>query len=188
MFAFLVTTLLLSWLVPLIAILIKLDSRGPAFFRQLRTGKDYRPFYCLKFRSMTVNTEANEKQAAKDDRRVTRVGKILRRTSLDELPQFLNVLKGEMSVVGPRPHMLKHTDDYCFDRVVDNFPVRHLVIPGITGWAQVTGYRGETKDDADMAGRVKADLWYIRNSSLRLDIKIIFITLVQAFRGSENAY
>ncbi|MHC5731257.1 MAG: sugar transferase, partial [Nostoc sp.] len=127
----------------IIGLLIWLEAKGPIFFVQQRSGKDNKPFPCLKFRSMRVNSAADEKQATKDDKRITKIGKFLRRTSLDEFPQFINVLKGEMSIVGPRPHMLKHTDDYS--RIVKQFMVRQFLKPGITGWAQVSGLRGETK-------------------------------------------
>jgi putative colanic acid biosynthesis UDP-glucose lipid carrier transferase len=185
-FSSLVIALLLSWLVPLIALIIKLDSKGPVFFRQQRSGKGNKPFYCYKFRSMKVNNESDNRQASKGDDRITRVGAILRKTSLDELPQFLNVLMGDMSVVGPRPHMLKHTEDYSLQ--INNFMVRHFLTPGITGWAQVKGYRGETKETGAMAKRVEADLWYLENWSFFLDVKIIFLTVWQAIRGNENAF
>ncbi|HEX8350001.1 MAG TPA: exopolysaccharide biosynthesis polyprenyl glycosylphosphotransferase [Hymenobacter sp.] len=185
-FASLVLILLLSWLIPLIALLIKLDSKGPVFFKQLRTGKDGLPFYCFKFRSMRMSSDADHKQASRGDARITRLGAILRKTSLDELPQFFNVLWGEMSVVGPRPHMLKHTEDYA--QVINNFMVRHTVMPGITGLAQVEGHRGETKEVTAMVKRVNADIFYIKNWSFLLDLKIIFLTVYQAIKGSENAF
>lgn len=185
-FSGLVILLLLSWVMPLLALIIKLDSRGPVLFRQLRTGKDGKPFYCLKFRSMHINAESDHKQASRNDSRITRVGAVLRRTSLDELPQFLNVLVGEMSVVGPRPHMIRHTEVYA--KVIDNFMIRHAVTPGITGWAQVEGHRGETKETAAMERRVNADLFYIHNWSLALDLKIVALTVRQALKGHENAF
>ncbi|MCC9166167.1 undecaprenyl-phosphate glucose phosphotransferase [Pontibacter harenae] len=185
-FSLLVIVCLLSWLIPVLALIIKLDSRGPVFFRQLRSGKNNRPFYCYKFRSMTVNTDSDSVQATKGDMRITRVGAILRKTSLDELPQFFNVLMGEMSVVGPRPHMLKHTQDYS--ALINNFMVRHFLTPGITGWAQVSGYRGETKETTAMSQRVEADIWYLENWSLLLDLKIIVLTVWQALRGSDKAF
>lgn len=185
-FSLLVIVFLLSWLIPLIGIILKCDSKGPIFFKQLRSGKDNNAFYCYKFRSMTVNSDSDSKQATKGDARITRVGAFLRKTSLDELPQFFNVLKGEMSVVGPRPHMLKHTEDYSL--LINNFMVRHYLTPGITGWAQVSGYRGETKETSEMANRIEADIWYLENWSLILDLKIIFRTVWQAVRGSENAF
>lgn len=180
-----ITLFLLSWLIPLVAILIKLDSRGPVFFKQLRTGKHNLPFYCLKFRTMRVNDESDHRQASRQDDRITKLGAFLRKTSLDELPQFLNVLRGEMSVVGPRPHMLSHTEHYS--SVIDNFMIRHLVAPGITGLAQVAGHRGETKELDAMARRVNADMHYIQNWSFWLDIKIVLLTVKQALRGHENA-
>lgn len=176
----------MSWLVPLIGLIIKLDSRGPIFFVQLRSGEGNRPFKCLKFRSMKVNQEADTKQATKDDPRITKLGHFLRRSSIDELPQFLNVLGGSMSVVGPRPHMLKHTEEYS--KVIEKFLGRHYVKPGITGLAQCMGYRGETRDLADMENRVRLDRHYIENWTFWLDIKIIFLTVVSLIRGSDKAY
>jgi exopolysaccharide biosynthesis polyprenyl glycosylphosphotransferase len=186
LFALMVIVTLLSWLIPLIAILIKLDSKGPVFFKQLRTGKNGKPFYCLKFRSMKLSADADSKQASKNDSRITPLGAFLRKTSLDELPQFFNVLVGDMSIVGPRPHMLKHTEDYC--QIIHNYMVRHTVTPGITGLAQVKGYRGETKETTAMINRVNADIWYIKNWSFYLDIKIIVLTFMQVFKGHENAH
>jgi len=176
-----------SWLFPIIAILIKLDSKGPVFFKQLRTGKDGESFNCLKFRSMTVNGNSDKVQATKGDARITKVGAILRRTSLDELPQFFNVLFNNMSLVGPRPHMLKHTDEYRL--LVDKFMVRHFAKPGVTGWAQILGYRGETKTVGDMEQRANADIWYIENWSLMLDLKILLRTVwVIVFKKEDKAY
>ena len=177
---------LLSWLIPIIALLIKLESKGPTFFKQLRTGKNGRAFYCLKFRSMTINEDADTKQACKNDCRVTRVGAFLRKTSLDELPQFINVLKGEMSVVGPRPHMLRHTED--FSKAIKYYMDRHLIMPGITGLAQVSGYRGEVNELDALTKRVNADIYYLQNGSLMLDLKIVLLTVVQLFKYNENAY
>ncbi|MFD1467659.1 exopolysaccharide biosynthesis polyprenyl glycosylphosphotransferase [Hymenobacter caeli] len=185
-FALLVVVFLLSWLIPLVALLIKLESKGPAFFKQLRTGKDNQPFYCFKFRSMRVNAEANHRQASKGDARITRVGSFIRKTNIDELPQFINVLRGEMSIVGPRPHMLKHTEEYS--QVVNGFMERHTVTPGITGLAQVRGFRGETKETIAMAKRVKIDIWYIKNWSFLLDLKIVVMTVIQAIKGHDNAF
>ncbi|MFC5271565.1 undecaprenyl-phosphate glucose phosphotransferase [Adhaeribacter terreus] len=185
-FSLAVIVFLHSWLVPLIAIFIKLDSKGPVFFRQLRSGKNNEPFYCLKFRSMTVNQDSDRKQAKRGDSRITRVGAFMRKTSLDELPQFINVLFGDMSVVGPRPHMLKHTEDYS--QVIDKYMVRHFLIPGITGWAQINGLRGETETTEYMEKRINADIWYLENWSLLLDMKIIILTAWQAIRGSEKAF
>ncbi|MBF9253256.1 undecaprenyl-phosphate glucose phosphotransferase [Pontibacter sp. 172403-2] len=178
--------LVLSWFVPLIALAIKLDSKGPVFFKQLRSGKNNKSFYCLKFRSMTVNSDSDSMQASKSDARVTRMGRFMRKTSIDELPQFINVFLGNMSVVGPRPHMLKHTHDYS--KLIDNYMVRHFLTPGITGWAQVNGFRGETKETIAMLNRVKADLWYLENWSILLDMKIIFLTVWQALKKNDNAY
>jgi putative colanic acid biosynthesis UDP-glucose lipid carrier transferase len=166
--------------------LIKLSSPGPVIFGQKRTGIYGKPFYCRKFRTMWVNVEADSQQACRDDPRKTRIGDFLRRTNLDEYPQFINVFLGEMSVVGPRPHMLKHTEQYS--AIIDKYMVRHLVKPGVTGWAQVTGYRGETRTLEQMEGRVKRDVWYIENWSFFLDIKIIFVTILNMFRGERNAY
>jgi lipopolysaccharide/colanic/teichoic acid biosynthesis glycosyltransferase len=135
---------------------------------------------------MKLNQDADAKQATQDDDRITWIGKILRKTNLDELPQFFNVLKGDMSVVGPRPHMLKHTEEYA--RIIDNFMVRHLVKPGITGWAQVKGFRGETENDHKMRKRVQYDVWYIENWSFLLDIRIILLTTWKMISGDRNAF
>ncbi|MFD2245115.1 undecaprenyl-phosphate glucose phosphotransferase [Pontibacter ruber] len=186
LFSSLIILFLLSWLVPLLAIIIKADSKGPVFFKQLRSGKNNKPFYCIKFRSMSVNINCDSKQACKGDMRITRVGKFIRKTSIDELPQFFNVLMGDMSVVGPRPHMLKHTQDYS--QLINNYMVRHFLTPGITGWAQVLGYRGETKETTAMLNRVQADIWYLENWSLVLDLKIVLMTVRQVFKGDENAF
>lgn len=185
-FSLIVIVGILSWLFPIVALLIKIESKGPVLFRQIRSGRNNKPFYCLKFRSMKVNTEANLKQATKNDSRITKVGLFLRKTSLDELPQFINVLRGHMSVIGPRPHMLKHTKEYS--AIIDKFMVRHFLTPGITGWAQVNGLRGETKTHADMRNRVEADIWYLENWSLMLDLKIIFMTVYKSIFGDKNAY
>jgi putative colanic acid biosysnthesis UDP-glucose lipid carrier transferase len=182
----LVIVFILSWLVPLIGLLIKLESKGPIFFAQRRSGKDNKPFYCLKFRSMQVNEKANLQQATKDDKRITKIGKFLRRTSLDEFPQFINVLKGQMSIVGPRPHMLKHTEDYS--QQIDQYMIRHLMKPGITGWAQVHGYRGETQTLSQMQKRVEHDLWYLENWNLLVDIRIMFMTAFNTLKGDKNAF
>lgn len=170
----------------LIGFLIKRSSPGPIFFKQKRTGLYGHDFECYKFRTMRVNDQADTMQAVKDDSRKTKIGDFLRRTNLDEFPQFINVFKGDMSVVGPRPHMLKHTEQYS--ALIDKYMVRHLVKPGVTGWAQVTGYRGETKTLEQMEGRVKRDVWYIENWTFFLDLKIIVVTLVNMFRGDKNAY
>jgi putative colanic acid biosynthesis UDP-glucose lipid carrier transferase len=177
---------ILSWLTPLLAIIIKLESKGPVFFKQKRNGLDYKEFYCYKFRSMIPNPTAHIHQVSKNDTRITRVGKIIRKTSIDELPQFINVLKGEMSVVGPRPHMVSHTHMYA--ERIDKFMVRHFIKPGITGLAQISGYRGEVENDAFISNRVKYDIFYLENWSLLLDIKIMFLTVYNAIRGDERAY
>ena len=177
---------ILSWLIPIISILIWLESKGPIFFKQPRNGKDNKIFACLKFRSMYVNEKADEQQATKGDARITRIGKFLRRTSLDEFPQFLNVLNGDMSIVGPRPHMLKHTDDYS--RKINQYMIRHFLKPGITGWAQIKGFRGETQTVYQMQRRVEHDLWYMENWSLMLDLKIMFLTVYNTVKGEENAF
>ena len=185
-FSLLVICCLLIWLVPLIALLIKLESKGPVFFRQLRTGKDGKPFYCLKFRSMRPNTQANSMQARRNDARITVVGAYLRKTSLDELPQFFNVLLGEMSIVGPRPHMLAHTEEYTL--LIENFMDRHLIMPGITGWAQVSGYRGETRTVEAMAKRVEADIHYLHSWTFWLDVKIIWLTIKQVIVIEDHVF
>lgn len=181
-----VIVFIMSWMLPLFAILIKLESKGPVFFRQLRSGKDNEPFYCLKFRSMKVNEDADQKQASKNDNRITRIGAFMRRTSIDELPQFFNVLFHEMSVVGPRPHMIQHTTEYSAS--IDHYMVRHFLLPGITGWAQVNGHRGETAMEGAMEARVNGDLWYLENWSMFLDFKIVFLTVWQVVGGHKNAY
>lgn len=169
-----------------VAIAIKLSSPGPVYFKQERTGYLGKSFMCLKFRTMKVNANSDKQQATKDDPRKTRLGDFLRRTSLDELPQFINVWRGDMSIVGPRPHMLKHTEDYT--RVVDRYMVRHTVKPGITGWAQVNGYRGLTDELWKMERRVEHDVWYIENWTFLLDIKIIIRTVINAVVGEKNAF
>ncbi len=186
LFSLLVVIFILSWLYPIMALLIKLESRGPVLFKQQRSGRDNKPFWCYKFRSMQVNTDSDNKQAQRDDRRITRVGAFLRRTSLDELPQFLNVLQGHMSVVGPRPHMLKHTEQYR--ELIDQYMVRQFLKPGITGWAQVNGYRGETTDPRLMERRVAHDIWYLENWTAMLDVRIVFMTVINMITGEENAY
>ncbi|WP_394974392.1 undecaprenyl-phosphate glucose phosphotransferase [uncultured Croceitalea sp.] len=177
---------ILIWFAPLLALLIRLESKGPIFFIQKRTGFDNREFQCFKFRSMAVNKDADNVQASKNDMRVTKIGKFIRRTSIDELPQFYNVLFGNMSVVGPRPHMLKHTDEYA--NKVDKYMLRHFVKPGITGLAQVRGYRGEIEKDSDIQNRIKFDIFYVENWSFLLDLKIIFQTILNGIAGEEKAY
>ena len=161
-------------LLPCIAYRIKRQSKGPVFFRQQRTGRDGNTFWCYKFRSMHVNDEADMQQAVREDDRLFPFGAFMREHNIDELPQFWNVLKGDMSVVGPRPHMLHHTEIYS--QQIEDYMERHVVKPGITGWAQVTGYCGETKELADMEERVRRDLWYMEHWSLRLDIHIVRTT------------
>lgn len=177
---------ILSWMIPLIGLLIYLESPGPIFFSQLRSGKGNKSFRLLKFRSMKMNSNADKVQATKNDPRLTKIGKFIRRTSLDEFPQFINVLKGEMSVVGPRPHMLKHTEDYS--KIVQQYMVRQFLLPGISGWAQVNGYRGEIHGNEQIIGRVECDIWYSENWSLWLDIRIIFLTVYKILVGEKNAY
>ena len=185
-FSLSVIVLVLSWLTPLIAILIKLESKGPVFFKQLRSGINNDSFVCYKFRSMTSNRDKNTVQATKNDTRVTKIGKFIRRTSIDELPQFFNVLIGDMSIVGPRPHMLSHTESYA--KRVNKYMVRHFVKPGITGLAQVKGYRGEILEDSDIINRVKYDIFYTENWSFFLDVKIIIQTVINVFKGEDKAY
>ena len=186
LFSSVVIIFLLSWLTPIIAILIKLESKGPVFFKQKRNGFNYEEFYCYKFRSMKPNKDAHLYQATKDDKRITKVGKFLRKTSIDELPQFYNVLFGDMSIVGPRPHMVSHTNMYA--KRIDKFMVRHFVKPGITGLAQISGFRGEIETDKDIIGRVKYDIFYIENWSLLLELKIIFQTFLKTLIGDKKAY
>ncbi|GGW57075.1 hypothetical protein GCM10008085_05830 [Winogradskyella epiphytica] len=185
-FSSLVIIFVLSWLTPLIAILIKLESKGPVFFKQSRNGFNYKEFDCYKFRSMMPNKDAHLYQATRGDQRVTKVGRFIRKTSIDELPQFFNVLFGDMSVVGPRPHMVSHTHMYA--KKIDKFMVRHFVKPGITGLAQTSGFRGEVETDKDIIGRVKLDIFYIENWSLLLDLKIILQTFINAVKGDDKAY
>lgn len=186
-FSIFVIVFILSWLVPIIAILIKLDSRGPVFFIQNRLGRDLNRIPVFKFRTMrTTESDSQYKQATKDDPRVTRIGRFLRKTSLDELPQFFNVLIGDMSIVGPRPHPLKMNDDY--KKIIDKYMIRHFLKPGITGWAQVSGFRGETKELKDIQGRIEHDIWYMENWSFLLDVRIIFLTVYNVIKGEKNAY
>ncbi len=179
--------LILSWLMPLVWIINLLTGdMGSLFFVQSRTGLDNKPFKMIKFRSMKKNDDANRKQAVKNDERITAIGKLLRKTSIDELPQFFNVLAGQMSVVGPRPHMLIHTKAY--KEMVKQFMIRHSVKPGITGYAQVRGRRGEIKRTRDIKDRIKLDLYYIENWSFSLDLKIIFLTVLNIIKGDKPAY
>ena len=185
-FSFFVIIFSLFFLFPWIVLMIKLTSKGPVFFRQKRSGLDNNIFVCYKFRTLFVSENNNINQIKKNDSRVTKFGAFLRRTSLDEIPQFFNVLKGDMSVVGPRPHMLIHTKEYS--SIVKNYMLRHLVKPGITGQAQVNGYRGEVKHIEDIKKRVQLDIWYIKNWSFFLDLKLIFKTFFMIFLGDEKAY
>jgi putative colanic acid biosysnthesis UDP-glucose lipid carrier transferase len=184
-FSLVIIVFLLSWLIPIIALLIKLESRGPVFFKQGRPGLDENEFYCYKFRSMQVN-ETTEKEASKNDPRVTKMGRFMRKTSIDEFPQFFNVLLGDMSVVGPRPHLWSQNKSYASK--VKKYMVRHYVKPGITGLAQVKGFRGEIETDEDMINRIKFDVFYIENWSLVMDIKIILQTVINIFKGEDKAY
>ncbi|GAC1302029.1 MAG: hypothetical protein NVSMB24_05920 [Mucilaginibacter sp.] len=185
-FSLVVIIFIFSWLFPILAILIKIGSKGPVFFVQQRSGLNNRRFNCYKFRSMYVNTDADKRQASREDERITGIGAWLRRTSLDELPQFFNVLSGSMSVVGPRPHMTTHTRQYA--ELIDRYMIRHFLKPGVTGWAQVNGFRGETKDAEAMLNRVEADAWYLENWSFLLDLKIVFLTVLILFKRDENAF
>ncbi len=176
----------LSWLTPLLYLISLLESRDGILFRQVRTCSDGGEFLCYKYRTMRKNHDADRLQATKNDPRITRIGKFLRKTSLDELPQFFNVLKGEMSVVGPRPHMLKHTKQYR--KLIKRFMLRHTVKPGITGLAQVNGYRGEIKRLSELKRRVEYDVSYIETWSFNLDLKIIIFTIWVLLRGQTKAY
>ncbi|MBU3680529.1 MAG: undecaprenyl-phosphate glucose phosphotransferase [Flavobacterium sp.] len=184
-FSLFVLIFLLSWLVPILAILIKLESRGPIFFKQGRPGIEEKEFFCFKFRSMKIN-KTTEQEASKNDPRVTKIGRFIRKTSIDEMPQFLNVLLGDMSVVGPRPHLWSQNKAY--GNKIKKYMVRHYVKPGITGLAQVRGFRGEIENDEDMINRIKYDVFYIENWSLILDLKIIAQTVINIFKGDAKAY
>jgi putative colanic acid biosynthesis UDP-glucose lipid carrier transferase len=179
---------LLSWLLPILALLIKLDSKGPVFFSQKRTGRNNSEFSCLKLRSLKPVKNSNEAtiQVTQNDGRLTRVGRFLRKTNLDELPQFFNVFLGHMSIVGARPHMLKHTVDFA--NLEEAYMIRLLSKPGVTGWAQINGFRGEIKKPNQLKKRVEYDIWYIENWNLLLDIKIIFLTIYVTIKGDQNAY
>ncbi|HRH68202.1 MAG TPA: exopolysaccharide biosynthesis polyprenyl glycosylphosphotransferase [Flavobacteriales bacterium] len=175
-----------TWLFPVLALLVKLSSKGPVFFKQTRLGRDNKQFVCWKFRSMRMNVEADSKQATKNDPRVTAVGRFLRKSNLDEMPQFINVLFGQMSIVGPRPHPLRLNDQYR--DIIDKYMVRHFVRPGITGWAQVSGFRGETRTPEMMERRVELDVWYLENWSFWLDLRIVVKTVTNMFGKDANAY
>ena len=186
LFSLLVIVILFPLIFPIIALLIKLSSPGPVFFQQKRTGKKGKEFTCFKFRTMRVSVDAHIRQATADDARKTKIGNFLRKTSLDELPQFFNVLVGNMSIVGPRPHMLAHT--YEYSPIVDKYMVRHFVKPGITGLAQVRGYRGETKDNELMEKRIISDIYYVENWSFGMDLLIMLKTVIMILKGDEKAY
>ena len=190
LFDVVVSGLFLCTLFPIIYIVvgiaIKLSSPGPIFFRQKRTGKSGCEFWCYKFRSMRVNADSDRLQATKNDPRKTRLGNFLRKSNIDELPQFINVFLGDMSIVGPRPHMLKHTEQYS--ALIDKYTVRHLIKPGVTGWAQVNGYRGETRELWQMEGRVRYDVWYLEHWSFTLDLYIIYKTVKNVIQGEKEAY
>lgn len=181
---FLITIFPLVYII--VGSIIKLTSPGPILFKQMRTGLNGINFKCYKFRSMKVNEEADSKQATVDDPRKTRFGDFLRRSNIDELPQLINVFRGDMSIVGPRPHMLVHTETYA--QLIDKYMVRHFIKPGVTGWAQTHGFRGETKELSQMEGRVKADIWYMEHWTILLDLYIIYKTLVNVIVGEKNAY
>ncbi|MGV3629836.1 MAG: undecaprenyl-phosphate glucose phosphotransferase [Bacteroidota bacterium] len=184
-FSAIVITLIMPWLFPLVYFVQKLTSKGPVLFIQLRSGQDNKIFKCYKFRTMRINDQSDQMGTLDNDPRITKFGKILRKTRIDELPQFFNVLLGHMSVVGPRPHMLKHTEEYS--KLIDEFLVRHYVKPGITGWAQTTGYIDESRKLQEMQDKVKNDIYYIENWSFMLDMKIIFLTIYNVFKGDKNA-
>lgn len=182
----LVCIFILTWMIPLFGAMIKLASPGPVFFAQWRSGLNNRPFHCFKFRSMRMNKDADSLAAKRNDTRVTPIGAFLRRSSLDEFPQFYNVLIGDMSLVGPRPHMVKHTES--FSKRVDHYMIRQFLKPGITGWAQINSFRGEITDELHLRRRVASDLWYLEHWSIWLDLRILFLTVVQVFKGDKRAY
>ena len=184
-FSLIIIVFILSWVIPLLSLLIKLESKGPVFFKQGRPGLDEKEFFCYKFRSMKLN-ETTEEEASKNDPRVTKIGRIIRKTSVDELPQFINVFLGDMSVVGPRPHLWSQNKSY--GKKINKYMVRHYIKPGITGLAQVKGFRGEIESDEDMRCRIKLDVFYIDNWSLILDIKIIVQTVLNILNGEKKAY
>lgn len=185
-FSLLAIILVGSWLFPILAVFVMFDSKGSAFYLQRRSGKNNTVFNCIKFRTMKFEKQARFKAATKNDNRVTRLGSFLRKTSLDELPQLFNVLSGEMSIVGPRPHAIE--TDIEYKKMVAKYDYRLAVKPGITGLAQSKGYRGETLRPIDMSNRIRIDIFYIENWSFSLDIKIIFLTILNIFKGDKNAY
>jgi exopolysaccharide biosynthesis polyprenyl glycosylphosphotransferase len=187
LFSSFVILFILSWLLPIIALLIKLSSKGPVLFVQNRLGRDNKVFKMYKFRTLKFERDENKfRQVIKNDDRVYKIGKFLRKTSLDEMPQFFNVLTGQMSVCGPRPHPLALNDAY--KNIVDSYSVRQFLKPGITGWAQVNGFRGEIQNTLKMKKRIEFDLWYMENWSLWFDVKVIFLTVFKLVKGDENAF
>jgi len=178
--------LMVSWLMPLLALLVKLSSRGPVFFVQRRTGCKGREFNCFKFRTMYLNDEAHTRQATQNDKRITPIGRFLRNTHLDELPQLFNVLKGDMSLVGPRPHMLYHTRYYA--QKIPFYNLRHEAKPGMTGMAQIKGYIGEINEDRELWKRIQWDVYYLKNRSASLDIHIFFSTILQVFEKAFGIF
>ena len=184
-FALFIIITVMTWLTPILAFLIMWESKGPVFFKQGRPGIDEKEFQCYKFRSMQIN-KSTEKEASKNDPRVTNIGRFMRKTSIDEMPQFINVLLGDMSIVGPRPHLWSQNKTYS--NKIKKYMFRHSVKPGITGLAQVSGYRGEIEAEEDMINRIKMDTYYLENWSVYLDIKIILQTIVNVFKGDEKAY
>ena len=187
-FSLFVIVFVLSWVSIILFFIVKIESNGPLFFKHKRNGLNYKEFNCFKFRTLKINTSLTDEYVKRNDSRVTKIGRILRMYSIDELPQFINVLRGDMSVVGPRPHMPPYTDKYS--KIIDryNYIFRHSVKPGLTGLAQVKGYRGEIKSDEDIINRIKYDIFYIENWSLILDLRIIFQTVFNIFKGDEKAY
>ncbi|NKI32038.1 sugar transferase [Croceivirga thetidis] len=185
-FSTLVIVLVLSWLTPLLLILIKAESKGPLIFKQLRHGHLGGEFYCYKFRSMRVNTLSDKQMAKKGDPRITKVGRFIRKTNIDELPQFLNVFLGQMSVVGPRPHMV--TQMNSFEDLIEYYSLRHYVKPGVTGLAQVMGYRGEIKTINDIRNRIRMDVFYFTKWTFGLDLKIIWLTLKNIVEYKNMGY
>jgi putative colanic acid biosynthesis UDP-glucose lipid carrier transferase len=185
-FSLFVCLFILSWLIPILWVLVKLESKGPLIFKQKREGINCEKFVCYKFRSMKINGRADQVHTTINDERVTKIGAFLRKTSMDELPQFFNVLLGDMSVVGPRPHLEILSLEYQKD--VDDYLKRHIVKPGITGLAQTNGCRGEVRKRSDIKNRVRFDIFYIENWSFLLDIKIIIKTVLNVFKGEEKAY
>jgi putative colanic acid biosynthesis UDP-glucose lipid carrier transferase len=185
-FSLFICFFILSWVIPILWILVKLESKGPLIFKQQREGINGDKFVCYKFRSMQLNAISENRHTAKNDHRVTKIGAFMRKTSIDELPQFFNVLFGEMSVVGPRPHVESLSIEYQKD--VGDYLKRHIVKPGITGLAQVRGYRGEIKKKSDIKNRIRLDVFYIENWSFFLDLKIIIQTILNVFKGEEKAY